>query len=321
MTEEIYSAALMNALIEIKNRYAAVKWSFLITKNGTVIISQENASNPNIEQSASSFQSLVEKADAVGSLESIVINGENGKIHVSYINDMYLVAGLARNADLNYFRNITGTVLSTVLKVLEGIASSAAISPTSKLASSNKFSSTQASTDLATPQATIEENLKEEELEETEERGKLETPELSNPEELEVDDQLEGPLSSQQLIVDKLGGLMVKSDTVQLDSDVLNQWSALFDQKEVSEVEIETLGGKTARFKAKVISDSKLENRGLIRIPEKACQTLEIKRGELVKVKPIKPEKTENKEKTKEESPPGYSSSDVYTLYAPSFRT
>jgi hypothetical protein len=212
-------------------------------------------------------------------------------------------------------------VLSTVLKVLEGIASSAAISPTSKLASSNKFSSTQASTDLATPQATIEENLKEEELEETEERGKLETPELSNPEELEVDDQLEGPLSSQQLIVDKLGGLMVKSDTVQLDSDVLKQWSTLFDQKEVSEVEIETLGGKTARFKAKVISDSKLENRGLIRIPEKACQTLEIKRGELVKVKPIKPEKTENKEKTKEESPPGYSSSDVYTLYAPSFRT
>ena len=318
MNEEIYNAALMNALIEIKNRYAAVKWSFLITKNGTVVINQENASNPNIAQSASYFQSLVEKAGAVGGLESILINGENSKIHVSYINDMYLVAGLARNADLAYFRNITGTVLSTILKVFEGISSNPSISLATKLPSSSRFSSAQTATDLAAPQLTIEENSKEEELEEAEERGKPVTPELSDPEELEADQRLEGQLPSQQLIVDKLGGLMVKSDTVQLDSDVLNQWSTLFDQREVSEVEIETLGGQTARFKAKAISDSKLENRGLIRIPEKACQALEIRRGELVKVKPIKSEKIENEEKTKEHNPLGYSSSDVYTLYAPS---
>jgi predicted regulator of Ras-like GTPase activity (Roadblock/LC7/MglB family) len=318
VTEEIYSAALMNALIEIKNAYTPVKWAFLITKNGTVIISQENASNPNIAQSASSFQSLVEKAGAVGGLESILINGEKGKIHVSCINDMYLVAGLAKNVDLVYFRNITGTVLSTILKVIEGATSNPSISPTTKLAPTSKFSSAQTPIDFAALQPTIEENPKEEEFQEAEERGKPATPELSDPEEFEADQQLEGQ-SSQQLIVDKLGGLMVKSDTVQLDSDVLKQWSIL-DQEEISEVEIETLGGKTARFKAKEISDSKLENRGLIRIPVKACQALEIKRGELVKVKPIKLEKTENEEKIQEYYAPGYSSSDAYTLSASSPR-
>ena len=48
MDEEIYSIALRNALTEIKNAYTDIAWSFLLTKNGTVITSQENAANPNI---------------------------------------------------------------------------------------------------------------------------------------------------------------------------------------------------------------------------------------------------------------------------------
>ena len=73
----------------------------------------------------------------------------------------------------------------------------------------------------------------------------------------------------------------------QLDSEILKRWSMLLDVKEINEVDIETFGGKTARCKTKVITDSKLEGRGLIRVPEKTCQSLEIRRGELVRVKPV----------------------------------
>ena len=33
--------------------------------------------------------------------------------------------------------------------------------------------------------------------------------------------------------------------------------------------------------------DSKMEGKGIIRIPERACQDLDVKKGELVKVKPL----------------------------------
>ncbi len=87
--------------------------------------------------------------------------------------------------------------------------------------------------------------------------------------------------------MEKLGGLLVRADTVQVDSEVLEQWSTILGVKEVSEVEIESFGGKMAQCKVKTIGDRKLEGKGLIRIPEKTSQTLEIKRGELVRVKPI----------------------------------
>lgn len=98
-------------------------------------------------------------------------------------------------------------------------------------------------------------------------------------------------VSSQQLVVENITGFreMFTGDTVQIDHEVLKQWSELFDGKEVSEVEVEAVSGKLAQYKVKAINDSKLEGRGLIRMPEKTCQTLEVKKGELVRVKPIAP--------------------------------
>ena len=46
-----------------------------------------------------------------------------------------------------------------------------------------------------------------------------------------------------------------------------------------------------AQCKVKTINDPKLEGRGFIQIPEKTSRMLEIKKGELVRVKPIAEEK------------------------------
>jgi predicted regulator of Ras-like GTPase activity (Roadblock/LC7/MglB family) len=90
---------------------------------------------------------------------------------------------------------------------------------------------------------------------------------------------------SKQLVVDTLSGFFV-GDSVQIDMETLEEWSKLLNQKSLDRVEIEAFRGKTAQCKVKEINDPKLKGKGMIRIPEKVCKTLEVKKGELVKVKP-----------------------------------
>jgi len=90
---------------------------------------------------------------------------------------------------------------------------------------------------------------------------------------------------SKQLIVDTLSGLFV-GDSVQIDLEVLKEWSELLNRKSIGEVEIEAFGGKTTQCKAKEINDPKLNGKGIIRMPERMCKFLEVKKGELVRVKP-----------------------------------
>lgn len=90
---------------------------------------------------------------------------------------------------------------------------------------------------------------------------------------------------SKQLLVDTLSGFFV-GDAVQIDPKTLKEWSEVSDQKSVENVDIEAFGGKATQCKVKEINDPRLKGKGMIRIPEKVCKKLEVKNGELVKVKP-----------------------------------
>jgi len=90
-----------------------------------------------------------------------------------------------------------------------------------------------------------------------------------------------------QLIVENIGGLLVPSDTVRIDNEVITQWNELYGDKKISEVTIETLSGKTTRCKFKQIKKSKDAGKGIIKMPEKIQLTLETSQGALVTVKPV----------------------------------
>ena len=264
MNEEVYAIALKSAITEIQNVCEGIEWSFIFTKDGTIISGNDDKTiGPEITKTASSFQSLTEKAGAVGGLDQLLINGNKGKVHVSSIDNMYLVSGTSKQADIAYIRSITSVVFPTIKQVMESINSSIGnVDPTPLKPLPSK-------------------PIKEEEKKPAE------------PEEVEKTKKVKGSPSvpSQQLIVEKLGGLLVRADTVQVDSEVLKRWSAILGTKKVNEVEIEAFGGKMAQCKVKTINDRKLEGRGFIRIPDKTCRMLEIKKGELVRVKPISQEK------------------------------
>jgi len=300
MDEEMLNVALRNALMEIKNSLPDINWSFILTNDGTVISGGENTVEQNMAKAAASFQTLAEKAAAIGGLDNMLITGEKSKVYLSSINDMYLAAGLNKDADLVYFRTITNAVLPTVLKVLDSITSLSQsptpFKPTPPIPYSpiKPAPAGPAPSELEIEEKEVEQAPSEEygEAQELEEPKEPEPIELAVPQRKESHSQLE-EIPSQQLIVDRFSGLMVKADTVQLDADVLKRWSALLNGYEVNEVDVETFSGKTARCKAKLINDSKLEGRGLIRIPEKTCQLLDVRRGELVRVKPVVPQESE----------------------------
>ncbi len=264
MNEEIYNIALKSALTEVQNVCKGIKWSFIFTKDGTIISGNDDKTfGPEITKAASSFQSLTEKA--VGGLDLLSINGNKGNVHVFSIDDRYLASGTSKQTNIAYMRSIARIVFPTILRVLENSTGS-----------------------IREPGPTPLKSLPPKPIEE--EAIEVEEGEPAKPdEEVEKAKEVKAlpSVPSQQLIVEKLGGLLVRADTVQVDSEVLEQWSTILGVREVSEVEIESFGGKMAQCKVKTIGDRKLEGKGLIRIPEKTSQTLEIKRGELVRVKPI----------------------------------
>jgi len=295
MNEEIYAAALKTALVEIKNVCPGIKKAFILMDNGTIVAGDEKAVDPSVERAVNSLQNLAEKAGSVGGLNDLLIDGDKGKVYVSQVNGMYSVMALSRGVDLPFLRTVTGIILPTILKVLNSMGPETGFS--TPLKSAPIVPRTQFRP--APSEILEEEEAVEETVEKPEETEEIEAPEPLEAHEEETEAEVESPeplidLPSQQLIVDKFGGFMVRADTVQLDFEILERWSSLLNVKEISEVDIETFSGKMTRCKAKVISDQKYEGRGLIRIPEKTCEALELKRGELVRVKPVAPESEQN---------------------------
>jgi predicted regulator of Ras-like GTPase activity (Roadblock/LC7/MglB family)/DNA-binding Xre family transcriptional regulator len=220
MSEDAYTAALKSSLTEIKKICPDINFSFIFTKDGTIVAGDSEADEETMKKTVHSFQSLVEKADAIGNMETLLIDGEKGKVHFSRVNDMYLALATSKGADITYLQSVTRVIFPTVLKLLKSIA--------------------------PTPLQFV---------------------------------------PSKQFIVDTLSGFFV-GDSVQIDAETLRRWSELLNQKTVSEVEIEAFGGKVAQCKVKELNDPKLKGKGIIRIPEKICKTLEVEKGELVRVKP-----------------------------------
>jgi hypothetical protein len=83
-------------------------------------------------------------------------------------------------------------------------------------------------------------------------------------------------------MVEKIGGLLVASDTVRVDSRVLSDWQETYG-KSFSMVQVETLEGKTLTCKFKPQKDGK----GTIGVPERILQALGCEKGKLVMVKPV----------------------------------
>ena len=262
MDDEVYSFALKNALNEIQNISPDIKNSFMFKENGKIIARDENTPQKIVVRVTDSFNGILEKADAIGGVEAVTLEGSKGRVNISCINDFYLVTVTSRKADMNYVNTVTHVLIPTLLRLLEKIHPAPLKSNTPPPEIENEIPVTR-------------------KLEEQEETS------MKEPRETLETETLPSEFPVNQLIVENLGGLLVPSDTVRVDREMLSQWEEISNDTKIEQVEVETFGGNTTTCKIKPIKDSKYEGKGIIRMPEKIQLILEIKKGELVRVKPV----------------------------------
>ena len=205
-------------------------------------------------------------------METVTIQGANGRVNIAYMNDFFLTTVLSKKADEKYVNTLTRVLIPTVIKLVEKIH------PTSTDDEPLTVEPQPAEDEAVEENA---DNVEDDDNEPAEEEtATTETP--------EVDDEPllpEPPVT--QFIVEKLGGLLSRSDTVRIDKAAITEWNDLYGDKKIEEVDVETINGKTTRCKFKPIKDSKYEGKGIIRMPGKIQLTLETTKGELVMVKPV----------------------------------
>jgi hypothetical protein len=268
MENDVYSFALRTALDEITKACPDIRSIFLFKENGDIISGEEKAQGENAALIVDTVDDILEKAETLGGLQNMILEGTNGTANVTRMNDFYLVTAVPEKADLKYTNTLTSALVPTVLKLLEKI------NPAPKRDG-------PAEPEREEPRVKPVFKHIEESTEETARKHKEYVTSEASSEKILPEPQVS------QFIVENVRGLFTSSDTVRIDGDTLSQWTELYEDKKIEEATIETFGGKSVRCKLRPIKDSKYEGKGIIQIPGKIQQTLEIRKGELVRVKPV----------------------------------
>jgi len=268
MENDVYSFVLRNTLTEITNACPDIQNIFLFKEDGDIISGEEKAQEEAAVSTVNALDEVLEKAKALGGTQSISLEGTEGTVNVSRVSDFYLVTVVPEKADLKYINVFTNILLPTVLNLLDKIA------PTL-----NRNS--QPETESEEPKIRPVIKPDEESTEEAADDDEKHEASIASTEKILPEPQVN------QFIVENVGGLFASSDTVRIDCDTLSQWAELYEDKKIEEATIETFGGKSVQCKLKPLKNAKLEGKGIIQIPEKIQQTLNVRKGELVRVKPV----------------------------------
>jgi hypothetical protein len=290
MENEVYAFALKNTLQEIQNACPEVTSNFIF-KDGKILAKNKNTEEEAATQTIEAFDAITERADPIGDLESITIQSAEGKVNIAAMEDFYLTTVSSKEADEKYVNTLTRILIPIVIKLSEKIQPAAldnetiTTEPEPEPEEDDAYEPPEENFELTKDEP--EENNETEEMDQPEEEEPA-MPEPEPEEEPEIDDEplLPDPPVT-QLIVENLGGLLVPSDTVRVDQEVITRWSELYGDNKIKEVEVEALNGKTIRCKFKNIKKSKDTGKGIVKMPEKIQLTLETQQGELVTVKPV----------------------------------
>jgi len=301
MINEVYASALKSTLQEIQNACPDVTTTFLF-KDGKLVAQDKNANEETATQTINAFNDITERADILGGLETITIQSAEGKVNIDTINDLQLTTVSSNEADEKYVNTLTRVLIPIVIKLVDQIQPASADNETFTI-NQPELEENEAAEEIADEATDYATEVNIEETADTvEETDEAEDNQNNPPEEEPATTELRAieqaatevnyePLLPEppatQLIVENLGGLLVPSDTVRIDTEVISQWTDLYSDKKISEVEVEALNGKITRCKLKPIKKSKDTGKGIIKMPEKIQITLETAAGELVTVKPV----------------------------------
>jgi len=121
MNNEIYAFALKNTLNEIQNICPDITNAFIFGEDGEIIAVDEKTHEKTTVRIIDAFDNIIEKAEAIGVLEKITIEGSKGRMNISRTNSFYFVTATTQNADSKYIDTLTNIIIPTILKIVENI--------------------------------------------------------------------------------------------------------------------------------------------------------------------------------------------------------
>ena len=268
---EASSTTLQTIIGEFKNISPELTSAFIFKKNGEILASTEPITEDQARKIGAAYSDIAGQAEVIGGVEALTIQGVGSQLNITSMDDCYLVTVSSLAADEKMVKALTCVVVPTVMKLLGQISPAL---PNNQLFGIEK------------PQVEQVEQFEqvEEAVQPPEEPTSMESvPDVST---LTSEPIFPRPPVN-QFMVEKLAGLLVASDTVRVDKDVVAEWSDLYGDRKITQVNVETLEGKAVICKFKPMKKADGNPKGIIKIPEKILQILQTGEGKLVIVKPV----------------------------------
>jgi len=262
---EASSTALQTIIGEFKNISPELASTFIFKKDGEILACTEAITEDQAKRLVAAYNDIADQSEIIGGLENLTIQGVGNQLNIASMNNCYLATASSPAADEKMVKALTCVIVPTVMKLLDQISPA--------LPNSQLF-------DIEKPEVG--------QVEETVQQPEEPPPVESAPDVPAITPEPIFPKPPvNQFMVEKLGRLLVASDTVRVDKDVAAKWKDIYGDKEITQVNVETLEGKSVICKFKPMKEGDGGAKGIIKIPEKILQALETSEGKLVIVKPI----------------------------------
>ncbi len=249
------SEAIQTVISEFKTLSPEVASAAVFRASGQTLASTENTPPEQTQTILDTLNSLTH-AQCIGGVKNLTIQDVSAQLSVTTVGDVYLSALTRRTGNDKAVKSLTRVVGPTVICLALGITD-----PTQTA----QVEAEEPKAEVPSiPEALVEFAVKAKALSE----------------------QFQPKATPNQLMVEKLGGLLVASDTVRVDGELFEKWQDTCG-KSFSHVKVETLEGETVTCKVKPIKEGKSNSRGVVLVPEKLIQALQTQKGKLVMVKPI----------------------------------
>lgn len=121
MENDICLFALKSTLDEVQKICPDIKNTFMFNESGKIIAADGNTPEETIIDTINALHKILEKADPIGGVEAIFLDGDKNRLNVSHINDLYLITVTPKKTDWNYVNTVTHIFIPTVLRLLEKI--------------------------------------------------------------------------------------------------------------------------------------------------------------------------------------------------------
>jgi hypothetical protein len=278
-----------------------------VFKDSDLIAKDNSTSKNNVDQAIVAFNLIEKEGKTVGGLKSIRIVGTKGKLNLTCMDKFNLATIISNKADENYVNTLTRVLVPTVIKLVNQIKVNSTEIEAEKKENPEPIAeapekdveiekeNSQELSEIEIPPVELVKSPATEKVEAIEEptydnyaEDNSTTQSIEEESAIELEDNsflAEPPVT--QLIVEKLGGILIPSDTVRIDKEIIEKWNELYNGKKIKMVHIENVNGKNTQSKFRNIKSSKHAGKGVIRIPDKLQLDLEISKGELVTIKPV----------------------------------